>query len=380
MSSNPTEGVVAEVVSSDVAATGGSHFHPLTVRSIEQDTRDAVTLTFNVPAHLEDEFRFTQGQYLTLRAHIGGEEVRRSYSICSAVQDRRLRVAVKRTPGGVFSNWIVEHTKPGDTIEVMPPEGRFHVPLSPHHEKQYVAFAAGSGITPIFSIIKTTLLTEPNSGFTLFYGNRASNTVILREELAEIKDRFMDRFSLIHIMSREQQDVDAFNGRITGEKSELLLKQWCPLEHVDTVFLCGPQEMVDEVSGTLKALGFPPSRIKIELFTVNASEAKGKLRREASAAEAECEVTVIVDGSQQVFSMQRGNETVLDAALRRGIDLRHSCKSGVCATCRAKLVRGQVDMDANYALEDYEVARGFILSCQSYPVTDQITVDFDQDN
>jgi len=373
MSSNPTESVLDQI-----STSASSHFYPLKVRTVEHDTRDAVTIVFDVAPEQEDEFAFTQGQYLTLRATIDGEDVRRSYSICSAVQDRRLRVAVKRTAQGLFSNWIVDHLKAGDVIEVMPPEGRFHIPLSPQHEKHYVAFAAGSGITPIFSIIKTTLLAEPNSRFTLFYGNRASSSVILREELAELKDRFMDRFSLIHIMSREHQDVDVLNGRITGEKSELLLKHWCPLEQVDTVFLCGPQEMINDVSAKLESLGIPRARIKIEFFTVSA-ETKTRARLVTAAAQADCDVTLIVDGVEQSFHMERGSETVLDAALRRGIDLRHSCKSGVCATCRAKLIRGQVDMDSNYALEDYEVARGFILTCQSYPVTDQVTIDFDQD-
>ncbi|MGA8025618.1 MAG: 1,2-phenylacetyl-CoA epoxidase subunit PaaE [Bryobacteraceae bacterium] len=357
-----------------------SGFYPLTVRGIKHETRDAVTVTLDVPAELREEFRFLQGQYLTFRASIDGEEVRRSYSICSAVQDDSLRVAIKRTPGGVFSNWIVENLKPGCTLEVMPPDGRFHVQLSAENKNDYVAFAAGSGITPIFSIVKTTLLAEPESSFTLFYGNRASNTVILREELAELKDRFMGRFSLVHIMTREHQDVDLLNGRITGEKCEQLLRQFCRFEGIDIVFLCGPQDMVDDVSAKLKMLGFPESRIKIELFTVKESERRRKRDVSALMPEAECQVSLIVDGAQYAFEMQRGTESILDAALRRGIDLRHSCKAGVCATCRSKLIEGQVDMDANYALEDYEIARGFILTCQSYPVTDHVTLDFDRDN
>lgn len=363
------------------AATGGmSHFYPLTVRGIQHQTRDAITLVFAVPPELEDRFRFIQGQYITLRATVEGEEVRRSYSICSAVQDAKLRVAIKRTPGGVFSNWIIDNIKAGDTLEVMPPEGRFHVQLSQGNEKHYVAFAAGSGITPVFSIIKTTLLAEPNSSFTLFYGNRASSTVMFREELAELKDTFMGRFSLIHVMSREHQELDLLNGRISGDKSEQLLRQFCRFETIDTVFLCGPQEMVDEVSARLEALGLPESRIKIELFTVKESERQTQRKTSVAAHEAECRVKLIVDGSAREFTMLRGDETILDAGLNRGIDLRHSCKSGVCATCRAKLIEGQVEMDVHYALEDYEIARGFILTCQSYPVTDHVTVDFDQDN
>lgn len=367
------------VIEEQTVSDGATHFHPLKVRAIKPETRDAVTVTFDVPPELEQQFRYTQGQYVTLRATIDGEEVRRSYSICSAVQDRTLRVAVKRVSGGVFSSWLMHNVRAGDAIDVMPPEGRFHVPLSATHTKHYVAFAAGSGITPILSIIKTTLLTEPNSQFTLFYGNRASSTILFREELAELKDIYLDRFSLLHIMTREHQDVDVLNGRIDGDKAEELLRRFCRFEEIDDVFLCGPQEMITSVSERLKSMGFPASHIKIELFTVKENEQQ--IRRKLAAAEetAECQVTLILDGDRHRFSMQR-NETVLDAALAHGIDVRHSCKSGVCATCRSKLVDGHVDMDANYALEDYEIARGFILSCQSYPVTDHVTVDFDQDN
>lgn len=374
MSSN-----VIETRDTAAASTGRSEFYPLSVRALQHETRDAVTVTFDVPPELESQFHFTQGQYLTFRATIDGGEVRRSYSICSAVQDAKLRVAIKRSPGGVFSNWIIDNLKPGDVIDVMPPEGRFHVALSATNAKHYAAFAVGSGITPIFSIVKTTLLAEPDSSFTLFYGNRASSTIIFREELAELKDLFLDRFNLIHVMSREHQDVDLLNGRIDADKAEQLLRYFCRFESIDTVFLCGPQEMVDAVAERLKALGLPEARIKIELFTVKKSERKQERKLAAAAAQADCHVKVIVDGATVEFAMNR-NETILDAALERGIDLRHSCKSGVCATCRSKLIEGQVDMDANYALEDYEIARGFILTCQSYPVTDRVTVDFDQDN
>lgn len=368
---------VTEEVPSVTAAAG--RFYPLTVRAIMSETRDAVTVVFDVPPNLAERFRYVQGQYVTVRAIIEGVEVRRSYSICSAVQDRILRVAIKRVPGGIFSGWLVQHLRPGDTLEVMPPQGRFHVPLAATQTKQYVAFAAGSGITPVLSIIKTTLFTEPNSRFTLFYGNRASSTILFREELAELKDLYLDRFSLIHVMTREHQDVDVLNGRIDADKAEQLIRSFCRFETIDEVFLCGPQEMVTGVAARLKAMGFPPEHIKIELFTV--AENDQQIQRKAAATDetAECQVTLIIDGGTQQFSMQR-NQTVLDAALAHGIDVRHSCKSGVCATCRAKLIEGQVDMDANYALEDYEVARGFILSCQSYPVTDHVTVDYDQDN
>ncbi len=349
------------------ASTRAANFWPLTVRAVQPETRDAVTVVFDVPQELADKFRYVQGQYVTVRAVIDGVEVRRSYSICSAVQDQKLRVAVKRVVGGVFSNWLMQHVKPGETLDVMPPEGRFHVALSPAHAKQYVAFAAGSGITPVLSNIKTTLLAEPDSRFTLFYGNRASSTILFREELAELKDVYLDRFSLMHVMTREHQDVEALNGRIDGDKAEQLLRQFCRFETIDEVFLCGPQDMVSAVAGRLKTMGFPASQIKIELFTVKENEQQARRKAPAIENVAECQVTLVVDGGTRQFSMHR-NETILGAALSHGIDLRHSCKSGVCATCRAKLTHGQVDMDANYALEDYEVARGFILTCQSYPL------------
>ena len=365
-------------VSSGPATSGLSRFYPLAVRAIQPETQDAITIVFEVPPELEETFRFIQGQYVTLRAVINGEEVRRSYSICAAVQDAKLRVAIKRTPGGVFSNWVMENVKAGDRVEVMPPEGRFHVQLSPTNQKHYVAFAAGSGITPILSIIKTTLLTEPDSSFTLFFGNRSSSTVMFREELAELKDTFMDRFGVIHVLSREYQDVDLLNGRINGDKAEQLLTQFCRFETIDTAFLCGPQEMVNEIAVRLKALGLPESRIKIELFTVNESEQQVQHKVLSCAGDAEYHVKLIVDGNVVEFSARR-DESILDAGLNRGIDLRHSCKSGVCDTCRAKLLEGQVEMDVQYALTDDEIERGFILTCQSHPVTDHVTVDFDQD-
>lgn len=354
-------------------------FYRLKVRSIRQDTRDSTIVNFEVPAELQEKFRFIQGQFVTLQAWIDGHPVRRSYSICSAVQDGLLRVGVKRTPGGVFSNWIIDQVKPGCTLEVMPPEGRFHVKLCPSNAKNYVAFAAGSGITPVFSLIKTTLLAEPKSTFTLFYGNRASSTIMLREELADLKDQFLDRFSLVHVMTREQQDLDLLNGRITGEKAKLLLEWFCRFDSIDTIFLCGPQQMIDDVSQALKQMGFQDSQIKIELFTVEGSQRTAQ-RAPAKAAEAQCEVIIRVDGVQHSFAIAKDTEPILRAALERGIDLRHSCQSGVCGTCRAKLVAGKVDMDATYALEEYEIARGFILTCQSYPITDQVIIDFDEDS
>src|ERR1700704_1736048 len=240
-----------------------SKFHPLTIASVARETRDAVTLTFDVPSALEDAFRFVQGQHLTLRADIGGEHVRRSYSICSAVQDNKLRIAVKKTPGGVFSTWANEHLRQGATIDVMPPMGHFNVALEAANRKHYLGFAAGSGITPLLSIVKTTLLAEPKSRFTLFYGNRSSSAVVFKEELADLKDRYLDRFNLVYVMSREPQDIAVLNGRIDQQKTDALLGHWVDLADIDTAFVCGPDGMMQAVSKSLQVHGFPKSRIKI---------------------------------------------------------------------------------------------------------------------
>jgi ring-1,2-phenylacetyl-CoA epoxidase subunit PaaE len=377
---NVTENVLTEErkTSNSLCLKGG--FYPLVVKAIRHETRDAAVLVFDVPPELREVFTFIQGQYLTIRATIDSKSIRRSYSIASAVQDSVLRVVVKRASGGVFSNWILDHVNVGDILEVMPPTGSFHVPLRTEHAKRYVAFAVGSGITPVFSIIKTTLLAEPNSSFTLFYGNRASGSVILREELADLKDRFLSRLVVVHVMSREHQDVDLLNGRIDGEKAQELLRQFCRLELVDVVFLCGPHEMVEAITSVLRSSGFPEERIKLEHFAPKTEKLRNHANVGGLGKQQTCHVTVTLDGGQQPFTMRQREETLLDGAIRAGIDVRYSCKSGVCATCRAKLTSGEVDMDANYALEDYEIARGFILTCQSYPVTSEIAIDLDQDN
>jgi ring-1,2-phenylacetyl-CoA epoxidase subunit PaaE len=355
-----------------------SKFYPLTVASVKHETRDAIAVTFDVPPEMREAFRYRQGQHLTLRATIDGEDVRRSYSICSAVQDDRLRVAIKRVQGGLFSTWANECIRPGVLLDVMPPEGRFNLPLEPDSRRHYLAFAAGSGITPILSIVKTTLIAEPHSRFTVLYGNRASSSVIFRDELAELKDQYLERLNLVYVMSREQQDIDLFNGRITQDKCRQLFKHWLRVEDVDYAFICGPEDMMHGVSAALQEAGMPKERIRIELFAAGAAQEPRKPRRQAtSEAHHLTEVTVIMDGNHASFTMDRDKESILDAGLRAGLDMRYSCKGGVCSTCRCKVREGQVDMDVNYALEDYEVARGFVLSCQSFPVTDKVVVDFD---
>lgn len=355
-----------------------SKFYPLTVAQVKHETRDAIAVTFDVPPDLRDAFKYRQGQHLTLRTTIDGEDVRRSYSICAAVQDEKLRVAIKRVPGGLFSSWANETLRPGVTLDVMPPEGRFNLPLEPDSRRHYLAFAAGSGITPILSIVKTTLIAEPHSRFTVLYGNRASSSVIFRDELAELKDQYLERLNLVYVMSREQQDIELFNGRITQDKCRQLFKHWLRVEDVDYAFICGPEDMMHGVSAALLDAGMPKERIRIELFAAAAAKEPHKpSHHTVDDAHHLTEVTVIMDGSHARFTMDRDKESILDAGLRAGLDMRYSCKGGVCSTCRCKVREGQVDMDVNYALEDYEVARGFVLSCQSFPVTDKVVVDFD---
>jgi ring-1,2-phenylacetyl-CoA epoxidase subunit PaaE len=355
-----------------------SKFHPLTIAHVARETRDAVAITFDVPPSLKDAFRFVQGQHLTLRADVGGADLRRSYSICSAVQDDCLRIAVKKSLGGAFSTWVNERLKAGHTIEVMPPMGHFNVPLHAANRKHYLGFAAGSGITPLLSIIKTTLFIEPQSRFTLFYGNRSSATVIFKEELSDLKDTFLSRLNLVYVMSREPQDIALLNGRIDRQKTDALLSHWVEVDEVDTAFVCGPDGMMQAVSMALQERGLSKSRIKIELFAASIPKHEHRSQPLPAAGSSECTVTAIIDGAARQFTVEKGKENVIDAALRQGIELPYSCKGGVCSTCRAKLVKGEVEMDVNFALEDYEVARGFVLCCQSYPVTDKVVVDFDQ--
>jgi ring-1,2-phenylacetyl-CoA epoxidase subunit PaaE len=354
-----------------------SKFHALPVARVERETRDAVAITFAVPPALREQFRYAPGQHLTLRADIGGADVRRSYSICSAVQDDVLRIAVKKTPGGVFSTWANDVLKPGDALDVMPPLGHFNVPLEPGAARHYLGFAAGSGITPLLSLVKTTLAAEPASRFTLVYGNRASGTVMFREELAALKDRYLGRFNLVHVLSREAQDIELLHGRIDEAKAAAILHHWVPLDDIDVAFVCGPEGMMDAVVAALKARGFPEAKIKIERFAASIPRHTHVAAAEPLPGHSECEVTVILDGATRTFLLEKAKENVLEAGLRHGIELPYSCRGGVCSTCRCRLTEGEVDMDVNFALEDYEVARGFILACQSYPVTDRVVVNFD---
>ncbi len=354
-------------------------FHELEVAAVAPETRDALVVTFAVPPADAESFRYLAGQHLVVRATIAGQEVRRSYSICSGAQERKLRVAIKRVDDGTFSRWAVENVRPGMKLEVMEPSGHFHVPLEPQSARHHVAFAAGSGITPILSLLKTTLAAEPKSRFTLVYGNRASSSVIFKEELEDLKDRYLARLNLVFVLSREQQDVDLFNGRIDAAKCDELLRRWIDPTTIDVAYICGPQAMMEQVSERLAANGVEKSRITMELFTSAMPNGPRPDRARKVQGQDGCPVTVGQDGRPREFRLSKNQSTVLDAALEQGIELPYSCKGGVCSTCRCKLVEGEVDMDANYALEDYELRRGFILPCQSFPVTDTLRLDFDQE-
>ena len=361
-------------------AAASSAFHLLKVASVTPETDHAVCIAFEVPEALAGTFAFTQGQYLTLRATIDGDEVRRSYSICSGVTDGELKVGIKHIDGGVFSTWANEALKAGDTLEVMAPQGEFHTALAPEQDKNYLMIAAGSGITPILSIVKSVLEVEPHSHVTLLYGNRSTATVMFREALEQLKNQHMARFQLINILSREQRDVEILNGHIDNRKGAELCRHILDLNAVDEFFLCGPEAMISEVSRGLRAEGIAEEKIHYELFGASAADAAQVLakHRERAAAHAGqvCNVTLRADGRETRFDLTTDGENILDGGIDNGVDLPYACKGGVCATCKARLVEGQVDMDLNHALEQDEVEAGYILTCQAHPLTD-VVVDFD---
>jgi len=349
-------------------------FHSLRIKEVRRETPECVSLAFDVPASLAGEYRFAQGQHLNVRAQFGTEEVRRSYSICSGVDDGELRVAIKKVPGGRFSVWANESLKAGDVIDVMTPEGRFFTPLDAGKSRHYLAFAAGSGITPVLSLARTTLAREPKSRFTLVYGNRRLASTMFHEALWELKDRYMARFALHNVFSREEQEAELLNGRIDAAKARAFLEALVPVDDIDEAFVCGPASMIDEVEGALLAAGVPRNHVHVERFGVPGAAVAAPVD-DAEAAEAR--VTLVVDGVRREIDFHRGQHSILEAGRAAGIDLPFSCKGGMCSTCRAKLLEGEVKMAKNYALEPHEVASGFVLTCQSYPLTERVVISFD---
>lgn len=361
-----------------------TNFYTLKVSDVQPETDTAICVTFAVPDELTDTFKFIQGQFLTLRADIDGEEVRRSYSICSGVNDGHMRVGIKRVKGGKFSNYANDHFKPGMEVDVMPPQGNFYTQLDPANSKNYMCIAAGSGITPMISIMKSVLDTEPGSRVTLIYGNLRSNTVMFKDELNFIKNRYMNRFQWINIMDYEDQGADLLNGRIDNKKGYTLQKAGLiDIKSTDEAFICGPEAMMTEVSRGFRIEGLNDDQIHYELFASSSADAKATLEKaQARVAqygeEKTSKVTVMADGRSVMFDLATVGQNILDAGIDAGMDLPYSCKGGVCSTCKCKLVKGKVEMDISHGLEQHEIDGGYVLSCQAHPISDEVVLDFDQ--
>ena len=357
-----------------------ARFHPLTVTDVRRETRDAVVVTLRPSDEDRAVFDFTQGQYLTFRRKFEDEELRRSYSICAGKDEGVLKVGIKRVDGGCFSTWVNENLKPGDMLEAMPPMGAFFTALEPEVGKHYLGFAGGSGITPVLSIIKTVLSREPRSRFTLVYANRQISSIMFREELEDLKNLYLGRLSVLHVLESEAQDIDLFTGRVDGEKCAALFRSWIDIGSIATAFICGPEPMMLAIAAALREHGLRDDQIKFELF---ASSQPGRARRKVEQAngadhDAACEATVTLDGASRTFKFPKQGRSLLDAALENAMDAPYACKAGVCSTCRAKVLEGEVEMETNHALEDYEVRQGYVLTCQCYPLTDRIVVSYDQ--
>jgi ring-1,2-phenylacetyl-CoA epoxidase subunit PaaE len=349
--------------------------HTLTVSAVDAVTDDSVAITFDVPSELRSEFDYAHGQHLVIER----EGLRRTYSICAPAGSGVLRVAVKRLPDGAFSTWAHTRLRPGDELAVMTPSGRFTTTLDPTHRKRYAAIAAGSGITPILSIVATILEREPESEVALVYANRSSASIMFLEELEDLKDRHTDRLQLLHVLSREPQPVELLSGRLEPERLSRLFDTLLPVDDVDEWFLCGPLDLVETARGLLRERGVPADGVHRELF--HAEGAPAPARPAADGAETPAgtaTVTVRLDGRETTLPVDRHGPPVLDALLAVRADAPYACKGGVCGTCRAQVLEGEVRMERSYALEDAEIEAGFVLACQSHPVTDRLTLDFDQ--
>lgn len=357
-------------------------FHKLTIKDIRNETMDCVSVAFNVPEERKEVFRFIHGQNITVRVFINNEEIRRSYSICSSPLENELRIAIKKIEHGKFSGYAAS-LKKNDVLEILPPTGKFYTELNPSAKKNYTAFAAGSGITPVISIIKTTLATELQSSFTLVYGNKNRSSIIFREELEAIKNRYMDRFALHHILSREQTDAEINHGRITAEKCDHLAEKLIDVKNTDEFFICGPEQMIFSVKDSLEKNEIDKKKIHFELFTVPGEKSVAHHQSPDSGPHKKksdkiSNVTIKQDGIAFRFDLGYDDFPILDAAIKQGADLPFSCKGGVCSTCRAKLIEGKIEMEHNYALEPDELEKGFILTCQSHPRSENVVIDFDE--
>jgi ring-1,2-phenylacetyl-CoA epoxidase subunit PaaE len=348
---------------------------------VRPETADAVTVSFEVPPPLREQFRFTQGQFVTLKAHVDGVEMRRSYSICVGVADYdregELRIGIKRVRGGRFSNFAFDTLKPGHTIDVMTPDGRFFTHLNAEHGNQYVAFAGGSGITPVLAIIKTTLELEPRSSFVLIYGNRDVDSIMFAEELEDLKNRYMSRFMLYHVLSDSVQEVELFNGILDQCTCAAFLEALVPAQSIDEAFVCGPAPMMDAAEAALKAAGVAETKIHVERFGTPLPQAGAPAVAITETTPA-ADLELILDGKRRKLRLPYEGASLLDVGLHAGLALPYACKGGVCCTCRAKVLEGEVRMDKNYTLEDQEIRDGFVLTCQCHPVSERVVVSYDE--
>ncbi|MBS7785726.1 phenylacetate-CoA oxygenase/reductase subunit PaaK [Flavobacterium sp. CYK-55] len=352
-------------------------FHSLKIADIYKTTKDCSVVTFEVPAELHNEFQFKQGQHLTLRSMINGQDVRRSYSLCTSPAENKWQVAVKKITEGVFSSFVNDALKKGDMLEVMPPHGTFHTELNPASVKNYIAFAAGSGITPVLSIIKAHLAAEPNSTFKLFYLNRTVKSIIFKEEIEQLKNRYFGRFEIFYFLTQEHRSIELYNGRFTAEKIQVLTDKIIDVPNTDDCFICGPEEMIHLLRDELTKAGLPKEKIHYELFNTGLSEEdKQRISKIVDKKVDGTEVTIIDGGKEFHFVMGEDFDNILDGALAAGADLPFACKGGVCSTCRCKVVDGSVEMKLNYSLEEDEIAKNYILSCQAVPTSKKVVVDF----
>jgi ring-1,2-phenylacetyl-CoA epoxidase subunit PaaE len=354
-----------------------SRFHNITVADIQKTTKDCAIVSFHIPHELQEEFKFTQGQYLTLRSQIDSESVQRSYSLCSSPNDNEWHVGIKKIHGGQYSTYANDVLKVGDIVEAMVPNGNFFIDIEPKAERNFIAIAAGSGITPIYSIIKTHLENEPNSTFKLFYTNQTAGSVILKEEIEGLKNRFIDRFEVFHFLTKQSRGIDLYNGRLDAEKLEKLCNAVIDIEQIDHIFSCGPEEMIFMAKDFFMAKGVDEKKIHFELFTSSAAKKRPKKEVTEEMKGLISDVTILDGGKSFNFKIHQGSNNILDAALANGADLPFACKGGVCSTCKAKVIEGKVEMEVNYALEEEEVAAGYVLTCQGIPCSEKVVVDFD---
>ena len=354
-----------------------THFYPLQIESVRRETPECISISFVVPDYLKPNFAYQPGQHLTIRTNINGTEIRRNYSLCSSPLGHEWRIAVKQMDGGIFSNFAMA-LKPGDTIDVMPPMGKFIKIPEPSAKKRYVAIAAGSGITPILSIILTTLQTESASSFTLIYANKNRGSIIFKDVLDDLKNKYMSRFNVHHIFSRERTDAAINEGRIDTAKTALIFRHLVDLKRMDDCFICGPVAMIETIKDYLEQHGVDKKKIHFELFAAAGASNKAAINSINKSDDAPAaNITIRLDGRDLQFKLAYEGTSILDAALQQGADLPYACKGGVCCTCKARLLEGEVQMDLNYGLEPDEVAAGYILTCQSHPVTERVTIDFD---